>query len=120
MRLTDEMKSEIKMISYRTTFLNDTFLADAPHATFSIHVASLKEQHGGELESYKVKLENFYLETDVKEKPFKYHFISLSLLVFFISFLSMSGHHSRSIIDRLFYRRKKYSYWIYFGIWKGC
>ena len=91
MRLTDEMKSEVLMISCRVSFLNDKFLADAPHATYSIHLASLKEEHGGELESYKVKLENFYLETDVKEKPFKYHFISLST----------SCHHSRSIIDRL-------------------
>ena len=66
MRLTDEMKSEVLMISCRVSFLNDKFLADAPHATFSIHVASLKEQHGGELESYKIKLENFYLETDIR------------------------------------------------------
>ena len=92
MRLTDELKSELLMISYRTSFLNDKFLADAPHATYSIHVASLKEQHGGELESYKVKLENFYLETDVKEKPSKYHFMSSQLIHIIVVDLSLIGY----------------------------
>ena len=67
MRLTDEMNWEIQRITFRIDFLTVTFLTDIPRTEISIHVASLKDQHGSELESYKVKLENFYLDTDVKE-----------------------------------------------------
>ena len=91
MRLTDEMKSEMRMIAGRTDFLNDEFLADAPHFTLPIQMASLKEQHGDELESYKVKLENFYVDTDIKEKLLKISFYATKV---HIASRPMIGHLS--------------------------
>ena len=73
MRLTDEMKSEMMMIFHQVCNLCDRNY-NLPHLIFPILMASVGEQHGDELESYKVKLENFYLYTDVKEKLLKISF----------------------------------------------
>ena len=65
MRLTDEMKIEINMMADRVDRL-DTLKS------------RLNFQYGSELESYKVKLENFYSETDLKEQTFQHFQICFS------------------------------------------
>ena len=80
MRLTNDMKSEFTMTCNRVAFLRNKFLGDdVPLWIHPMQTAVLKNQHGEELESYKIKLENLYLDTDLKERAFKY------LLVFKLS-----------------------------------
>ena len=69
MRLTDEMNAECNVIKYRLLKLREKFYHDAPFdSNFHKRWNQLKFHHGDELESYKFKLENFYSDTDVKEK----------------------------------------------------
>ena len=69
MRLTDEKKLDFQQIIQRVISLRHEYLSDnIPLREHPIRTALLKFRHGGELESYKIKLENFILDTDVKEK----------------------------------------------------
>ena len=69
MRLTDEMNDECRTIKNRMDELRSKFYIEA---RFDQHFYNrwdkLKLFHGDELQSYKVKLENFYSDTDAKEK----------------------------------------------------
>ena len=69
MRLTDEMKNEISLIHRRVIALHEEFLVNAP--VDHVQQSRWNLQHGDDLECYKVKLENFYSETDVKEQTFQ-------------------------------------------------
>ena len=69
MRLTDEKKMNFKQIKER--FLSHRHEYVGEHIPLREHRTRgelLKFRHGAELESYKIKLENFILDTDVKEK----------------------------------------------------
>ena len=69
MRLTDEKKLDFQQIIQRVVSLNHEYLGnDIPLREHRIREAHLNFRHGGELESYKIKLENFILDTDVKEE----------------------------------------------------
>ena len=70
MRLTDEMKNELLSIALRVHTLYVEFQESVPMDEYPRQAIRLKNQHGDELESYKVKLENFYSDTDVKEQTF--------------------------------------------------
>ena len=70
MRLTDEMHKEILSINDRVYTLHVEFKEIYPMDDYRRQSIRLKDQHGDELESYKVKLENFYSDTDVKEQTF--------------------------------------------------
>ena len=69
-RLTDVMKNEMYTIDQRMIIFHAQFLDNAPADQYFFMMSRLKSQHGEELESDKVRLENFYSETDVKEKTF--------------------------------------------------
>ena len=66
-RLTDGMKYEIMTIGRRFDTFDAQFCANVPMDQHSYMLSHLNSQHGDELECYKVRLENFYSETDVKE-----------------------------------------------------
>ena len=69
MRLTDENKLDFQQIKQRIISLRHQYMGyDTPLRELPSRAALLKFRHGGELESYKIKLENFILDTDVKEK----------------------------------------------------
>ena len=70
MRLTDEMQDEILSITNRVYTLYVQYQDSTPMDEIPRQSTRLKHQHGEELESYKVKLENFYSDTDVKEQTF--------------------------------------------------
>ena len=69
MRLTDEMNDECRTIKNRMDELRSKFYREP---RFDQHFYNrwdkLRLFHGDELQSYKVKLENFYSDTDAKEK----------------------------------------------------
>ena len=69
MRLTDEMNDECRAIKNRMDELRSKFYREP---RFDQHFYNrwdkLRLFHGDELQSYKVKLENFYSDTDAKEK----------------------------------------------------
>ena len=69
-RLSDGMKNEIRTIDHRIIIVHAQFLDNAPVDQSSYMLCRLNSQHGYELETYKVRLENFYSETDVKEQTF--------------------------------------------------
>ena len=66
-RLTDAMKNEMFTIVHRVDTFNAQFVVNAPTDQINVMLACLNSQHGYELETYKVQLENFYSKTDVKE-----------------------------------------------------
>ena len=67
MRLTDEKKLDFQQIRERFHSLRHKYVGE--HIPLGEHRGELlKFRHGGELESYKIKLENFILDTDVKER----------------------------------------------------
>ena len=66
-RLTDGMKNEMVTINHRVNTFNAQFVANVPIEQHSHALSCFNSQHGDELETYKVRLENFYSETDVKE-----------------------------------------------------
>ena len=66
-RLTDAMKNEMFTIVHRVDTFNAQFVVNAPTDQHNVMLACLNSQHGYELETYKVQLENFYSKTDVKE-----------------------------------------------------
>ena len=70
-RLTDGMKNEMHTINQRTESLYDQYMGNVLGDQYFYMLYRLNAQHGDELESYKVKLENFYSETDVKEQTFQ-------------------------------------------------
>ena len=71
MRLTDEMQNEILCITHRANTLYVKFQGGTPMDDIPRQSARLKHQHGEELECYKIKLENFFSDTDVKEQTFR-------------------------------------------------
>ena len=70
MRLTDEMHNEILYITNRTNTLYDKFQGGTSMDDIPRQCTHLKHQHGDELECYKIKLENFFSDTDVKGQTF--------------------------------------------------
>ena len=75
MRLTHEMHREIFLIDQRTRNLMAEFhnMSEDSVTMYNEYLGQatrLKHHHGEELEPYKVKLENFYSDTDVKEQTF--------------------------------------------------
>ena len=66
-RLTDGMINEMATIAHRTNTFHAQFLVNVPTDQHSYTWSRLNSQHGDELETYKVRLEDFYSETDVKE-----------------------------------------------------
>ena len=69
MRLTREKILEIQQIRERWCSLGREYVGEhIPLREDRIRRELLKLRHGGELESYKIKLENFILDTDVKGK----------------------------------------------------
>ena len=60
MRLTDEKKLDLQQISERWCSLEDEYVGE--------HIPLRDDRIRRELESYKIKLENFILDTDVKGK----------------------------------------------------
>ena len=68
-RLTDEMKNEMITIAHRVDAFNAQFVVNVP--TEECMLSRLNSMHGYELENHKVRLENFYSETDVKEQTFQ-------------------------------------------------
>ena len=70
-RLTDEMKNEIGIIAQRVDPINAQLADDVPTGQHSYMLSHLNSEYGYELEAYKVLLENFYSETDVKEQTFQ-------------------------------------------------
>ena len=71
MRLTDEIKNEISLIHRRIITLDEEFFINAQRDQHHDKQSRFNFQHGDDFERYKVKLENFYSETDVKEQTFK-------------------------------------------------
>ena len=72
MRLTNENKLELLKIYQGLNSLKEEYLGDnVPLIAIPSRRALLKIRHGDELESYKIKLENLLLDTDVKEQAFK-------------------------------------------------
>ena len=69
-RLTDGMKNEMYTINQKIRNFHAQFIHNARADQYSYMLSRLKSQYVDELETYKVKLENFYSETDVKEKTF--------------------------------------------------
>ena len=57
-------------IDQRMIIFHAQFLDNAPADQYYYIMSRLNSQHGYELETYKVRLENFYSETDVKEQTF--------------------------------------------------
>ena len=75
MRLTYEMHCETMSIDQRLRNLMGEFHNMRKDSLIMFNeyfcqATRLKAEHSEELESYKVKLENFYLDTDVKEQTF--------------------------------------------------
>ena len=70
-RLTDGMKNEMVIIDHRVDTFYAQLFANVPMDQHSYMLSHLNSQHGDELECYKVRLENFYSETDVKEQTFQ-------------------------------------------------
>ena len=68
MRLTHAKKLDFQQITKRVLSLDHEYFDHVPLREHPIREAQLNLRHGGELESYKIKLENFILDTDVKEK----------------------------------------------------
>lgn len=69
MKLTTEMKMESLMIARRMAELKEKYYRDPQlDNTFGNRWDKLKLLHLDEIMSYKVKLENFYSDTDSKEK----------------------------------------------------
>ena len=66
-KLTDEMQNEFNTIAKRVDALSVQYLGNVSTDKFFYMLSRLNSQHGYELETYKVRLENFYSETDVKE-----------------------------------------------------
>ena len=66
-RLTDGMRNEILTIGDRANSFHNEFVLKVPAEQRSFALSCLNSQHGDELETYKVRLENIYSETDVKE-----------------------------------------------------
>ena len=66
-RLTDGMKNEMFTISHRVDTLHGQYVGNLPRCQNSYALSCLNSQHGYELETCKVRLENLYSETDVKE-----------------------------------------------------
>ena len=67
-RLTDGMENEMVIIDERVdNFYTQCFGSNIPLDQYSYTLSCLNSQHGDELETYKVRLENLYSETDVKE-----------------------------------------------------
>jgi len=63
LKLTDEMHLEVILMQSRIVTIGQEF---GYHANKSFN--SLPTTYKDELESYKVKLENFYSDTDLKEQ----------------------------------------------------
>ena len=70
-RLTDEIKNEMFAIANRTDSFQAQAFVNVPMDQHSYTWSHMISQHGDELETYKVRLENIYSETDVKEKTFQ-------------------------------------------------
>ena len=69
MRLTREKILDFQQIIQRVNSLRHEHCGtDIPLREHRIREELLKFRHGGELLSYKIKLENFILDTDLKEK----------------------------------------------------
>ena len=92
MRLTDDMKLEIRTMAKRVHELHEKsfFSARLDPRTYPSDNNQMKEDffRGGEAESIKVKLENFYSETDVKDElRSRFHLVvtgcNLQLVFFF-------------------------------------
>ena len=66
-RLTNGMVNEMATINHRVVTFLAQFVVNVPTDQHSHALSCLNSQHGDELETYKVRLENFYSETDVKE-----------------------------------------------------
>ena len=66
-RLTDGMENEMVTIANRVNTFQVQFVLNVPRYQNSYALSRLNSQYGDELETYKVRLENFYSETDVKE-----------------------------------------------------
>ena len=62
------MQDEFRLICHRIGNLFIEFLVNVSADQHPYQRILLKLQYGEELESYKVKLENFYSDTDVKEQ----------------------------------------------------
>ena len=70
-RLTDGMRNEMLTIAHRANSFHNEFVLKVPAEQRSFALSCLNSQHGDELETYKVRLENLYSETDVKEQTFQ-------------------------------------------------
>ena len=76
MRLTDEMKFEFQVMAKRVDELYCEFDYGAKFIpprgidlrNYTSTIKEMKQTSLSEVESFKVKLENFYSETDVKEE----------------------------------------------------
>ena len=72
MRLTIEIKFEMMTMRKRIFELKDKYYYSARLDPSTYHTASSQIRQnllrGGEIELFKVKLENFYSETDMKEE----------------------------------------------------
>ena len=69
MRLTREKILDFQQIIQRVNSLRHECVGEhIPLREHRIREELLKFRHGGELLSYKIKLENFILDTDMKEK----------------------------------------------------
>ena len=66
-RLTDGMKNEMFTIGPRVDNFHAQYVVNVPTDQHSYTLSCLNSKHGDELETYKVRLENLYSETDVKE-----------------------------------------------------
>ena len=78
-RLTDGMKIEMVTISNRVDSLHAQFVANVTTDQYYYALSCLNSQHGYELETYKVRLENFYSETDAKEQTFQNYYFQTYL-----------------------------------------
>ena len=89
-RLTDGMKNEMHTINQRTESLYDQYMDNVLGDQYFYMLYRLNAQHGDELESYKVKLENFYSDTDVKEKFKHYQSFRIRTSWFTNTYMSIS------------------------------
>ena len=70
-RLTDGMIDEMATINHRVNTFQAQFVSNVPLDQDSYALSRLNSQHGDELQTYKIRLENLYSETDVKEQTFQ-------------------------------------------------
>ena len=67
-RLTDDMKKSMVIIAHMVDTFHAQFVVNVPTDQHYYSLSRLNSEHGDELEFHKVRLENFYSETDVKDK----------------------------------------------------